>query len=144
MGLFLRFFKFIIPACLAFFLLTARPMRSSRLSSFTFASLNGSRRLSSEFPNRQTWKKGKVYKTDVINDNPGHTHCHTSSDHYFHFKIIVLFCGILKSGDGRMTCVKTMITPTIFVGRPSGSILRPRKAINNFVKYTNLQVTICC
>ena len=35
----------------------------------------------------------------VINDPLGQTHNPASSDHYFHMKIVV-FCKILKSGEG--------------------------------------------
>ena len=51
-------------------------------------------------------------KKCVIND----PHSPSSSDHYLYFKI-VLFCLVLKCGDGRMTCEKTMIT----TGRNCGS-----------------------
>ena len=36
----------------------------------------------------------------AINDPFGQTHSPASSDHYSHLKV-VLFCEILKSGDGR-------------------------------------------
>ena len=44
------------------------------------------------------------------NDLLGQTHSPASSDHYSHLKI-VLFCEIVKSGDGRTTPpVKIVIT----------------------------------
>ena len=59
-------------------------------------------------------------KTCVINDPLGQTHSPTSSDHYFQ-ATFVLFCDILKSGDGRSegraeTCTKVMITTCLDCG----------------------------
>ena len=45
----------------------------------------------------------------VVNDPLGQTHIPASSGHYFQLKL-VMFCAILKSGDGRTTCVKRVIT----------------------------------
>ena len=66
--------------------------------------------------------KNNNYKTGVINDPLSQTHSLASSEHCFHF---VMFCQILKSGDGRtygqtygrMTCAKNNIP----IGRDCGS-----------------------
>ena len=51
-------------------------------------------------------------KTCVINDPLDQTHSPTSSDHYFHTTFVV-FCDILKSGDGStdgILCKKKVTT----------------------------------
>ena len=51
-----------------------------------------------------------------INDPHGQTHSLTSTDHYSSLKV-VLFCEILKSGDGQTSLVKIVIN----IGRDCGS-----------------------
>ena len=58
------------------------------------------------------WQGKKKDKTSVINDPLGQTHSLASSQHCFY---PIFF--VLKSGDGRKTCAKTMIT----AGRDCGS-----------------------
>ena len=51
-----------------------------------------------------------IYVQDMcgINDPLSQTHIHASSDHYSRLKF-VFFGEILKSGDGRTRCAKSMI-----------------------------------
>ena len=67
-------------------------------------------------------------KTCVINDPLGQTHSPTSSEHYFHTKF-VLFCDILKCGDGRtdgnMYKNNYHYRPELLVGQEDQSIQGP-------------------
>ena len=67
----------------------------------------------------------------AINEPHGHTHSSASSDHYSHLKV-VLFCEILKIGDGLMKYRRTdnakivINIPSETVGQPRGSKNLPK------------------